>query len=345
MIFAEEPEPPIIPPTPHLPENQIKPTTKDVYELLRHLHDKIGRLEEKFESVKNLNINLENTINELKKEIKELQTLFNGTQNMVSRIHEDILHTTPHTPLKFSAGMDVEPTPKPSTSQQMARVQTPPPLGCTRDVKPLGSTFTPGAPPPRTLLPSGTAGSSFQGYGTTTQVPKVKEPEAFDGTRGKEAEHWGMRTVVWAQNIAPSFPDKQALVLQVLANTKGKAADWAGPHIAHIMKQELGAMRNFGEFMIAFEKAFQDPDIKRASTYKIVELKQMTDIEAYITDFENLSSELGWNEEALQATFKKGIHWKMKETLAQMYPQPALFEDYKQHACHIDGVCQENEES
>ena len=69
------------------------------------------------ESVENLNIDLENTIDDLKKEIKELQTLSNGTQNMVSRIHEDILHSLPHTPPKVSAGMDVEPTPKPSTSQ------------------------------------------------------------------------------------------------------------------------------------------------------------------------------------------------------------------------------------
>ena len=154
-----------------------------------------------------------------------------------------------------------------------------------------------------------------------------------------------MRTVVWARNIAPSFPDEQALVLQVLANTKGKAADWAGPHIARIMKQERGAITNFGESMVAFEKAFQDPDIKRASARKITELKQTADIEAFITDFENLAGELGWNEEALQASFEKGIHWKVKETLAQMYPQPATFEEYKQHARRIDAVRRENEES
>ena len=123
------PEQTIIPPTPHLTAGQIEPTTKDVYELLRHLHDKFRRMEERFESVENLNINLENTVDDLKKEIKGLQTLSNGTQNMVSRLHKDILHTSPHTPPKFSAGTDVEPTPKLSTSQQKARVKTPSPQG------------------------------------------------------------------------------------------------------------------------------------------------------------------------------------------------------------------------
>ena len=92
------PEPPILHPTPHLPENQIEPTTKDVYDLIHHLHDKFKGMEEKMESIENLNIDLENTIDDLKKEVKELQTLSNGTQNMVSRVHEDILHATPHTP-------------------------------------------------------------------------------------------------------------------------------------------------------------------------------------------------------------------------------------------------------
>ena len=55
-------------------------------------------MEERFESVENLNIDLENTVDDLKKEIKGLQTLSNGTQHMVSRLHEDILHTSPTLP-------------------------------------------------------------------------------------------------------------------------------------------------------------------------------------------------------------------------------------------------------
>ena len=80
--------------------------------------------------------------------------------------------------------------------------------------------------------------------------------------------------------VAPSFPDKQALILQILANTKGEAADWAGPHISQIIQRDSQALQNFKDFSEAFKWAFQDSDIKRVSAQKITKLKQMADIEA-----------------------------------------------------------------
>jgi hypothetical protein len=145
--------------------------------------------------------------------------------------------------------------------------------------------------------------------------------------------------------VAPSFPDESALILHVLSMTKGKAADWARPHIGKLLKNKQGAINSFKNFLDRFGQAFQDPDAKRVAARQINELKQAADVESYITDFENLAAELNWNEEALQAAFEKGLYWKVKEVLSQIYPAPADFHDIKEHVRRIDATLRENEAS
>ncbi|EUC59399.1 Pol-like polyprotein/retrotransposon, partial [Rhizoctonia solani AG-3 Rhs1AP] len=145
--------------------------------------------------------------------------------------------------------------------------------------------------------------------------------------------------------MAPTFTDKESIVLHILGMTKGRAADWARPHISHIMARKTNQISSFVEFGQEFTKHFQDPDAKRTAARKINELAQTTDVESYITDFENLSAELDWNKEAYQATFEKGLHWKVKELLSQVYPAPSTFEEIKTHARRIDATWRENEAS
>ncbi|EUC54758.1 retrotransposon gag protein, partial [Rhizoctonia solani AG-3 Rhs1AP] len=321
------PEPTIIPPTPQLPAGEdIEPGLKDIYQLLQHLNIKVTKLQEDLTNVENLVVDQDATISANRKSIEDLVALTNSTQDMVTRVESEVQALQPSTPQKGPTRPDVDPTPKPAPPCRTVRITS---RSHSPDIKPLHHSRSPSP-----LLGS---------FGL--RPAKVKEPDAFDGTRGKTAEDWLLRVAIWFRTVAPTFPDEESIILHILGMTKGRAADWARPHISRIMARKTNRLSSFVEFGQEFTKHFQDPNAKRMAARKLNELNQATDVESYITDFENLAAELEWNEEAYQAAFEKGLHWKVKELLSQVYPAPSTFEEIKTHARRIDTTRRENEAS
>ncbi|KEP45579.1 retrotransposon gag protein [Rhizoctonia solani 123E] len=252
----------------------------------------------------------------------------------------------PSTPQKGPTRPDVDPTPKPAQPRRTVRVVS---RSRSPDIKPLHHSRSPsptlGSFGLRTSYTPRTAQTTSPTTASGPRTPKVKEPDAFDGTRGKAAEDWLLQVAIWFRTVAPTFPDEESIVLHILGLTKGRAADWARPHTSRIMARKINRLSSFVEFGQEFTRHFQDPNAKQTAARKINELAQTADVESYITDFENLTAELEWNEEAYQAAFEKGLHWKVKELLSQVYPAPSTFEEIKTHARRIDATRRENEAS
>jgi hypothetical protein len=100
-------------------------------------------------------------------------------------------------------------------------------------------------------------------------------------------------------------------------------------------------MKTAEDFNAAFERAFYNPNKQRAAKQKITLLTQTTTMAAYTTKFRSLLISFDWNNAALQAQFYKGLHWHVKQQLAQKEDQLWDLEALIATAVCIDNVCQE----
>ncbi|CCO35596.1 Retrotransposon-derived protein PEG10 AltName: Full=Embryonal carcinoma differentiation regulated protein [Rhizoctonia solani AG-1 IB] len=178
--------------------------------------------------------------------------------------------------------------------------------------------------------------------GGTIKPIKVKAPEPFKGGSGAEAKQWAARMSGWLRLSATQFEREEDVVTFLLVNMEGTASAWALPHLANVGTNKA-TIRTVDDFDHAFERAFFDPDEQRAAERKITSLTQTTTTAAYATEFRTLLMSLDWNDAALRAQFYKGLHWHVKQQLAQKEDQPRDLETLIAAAIHIDNVRRELE--
>ncbi|CCO37993.1 hypothetical protein BN14_12154 [Rhizoctonia solani AG-1 IB] len=123
---------------------------------------------------------------------------------------------------------------------------------------------------------------------------------------------------------------------------EGTASAWALPHLANL-GTDKATIKSVNDFDRAFERAFFDPNEQRVAERKITTLTQTTTAAAYATDFRTLLMSLDWNDAALRAQFYKGLHWHVKQQLAQKEDQPQDLETLIAAAIRIDNVRHELE--
>ncbi|CEL62255.1 hypothetical protein RSOLAG1IB_10329 [Rhizoctonia solani AG-1 IB] len=118
---------------------------------------------------------------------------------------------------------------------------------------------------------------------------------------------------------------------------EGTALSWALPHLAN-MGSNRATITTAAQFDTAFSRAFFNPDKQRAAEQKITTLVQTTTTTTYATEFRTLLMLLDWNDAALRAQFYKGLHWQVKQQLAQKEDQPRDLEALIAAATRIDNV-------
>jgi hypothetical protein len=107
---------------------------------------------------------------------------------------------------------------------------------------------------------------------------------------------------------------------------KDDATNWAKPHLQKVLNHRRGAITTVDEFIDEFGSAFDGPDAGRAAECKILELTQDStptkSTAKYTTEFKNLMADLDWDDAALMASYRRGLHWKVKELMSQREAQP-----------------------
>ncbi|CCO35740.1 Retrotransposon-derived protein PEG10 AltName: Full=Embryonal carcinoma differentiation-regulated protein [Rhizoctonia solani AG-1 IB] len=212
------------------------------------------------------------------------------------------------------------------------------------DVKPLIPTTTPRATSlGASAIPIGPTGRSpSRTPGGTLKPIKVKAPEPFKGGSGTEAKQWLARMNGWLRLSATQFNSEEDVVTFLLVNMEGSALAWALPHLGN-MGSNRATITTATEFDTAFPRAFFDPDEQRAAERKITTLVQTTTTAAYATEFQTLLMSLDWNDAALRAQFYKGLHWHVKQQLAQKETQPQDLEELIAAATRINNLRRELE--
>jgi hypothetical protein len=212
------------------------------------------------------------------------------------------------------------------------------------DVKPLIPAPTPQATSlGASAIPISPIGRSpSRTLGGTLKPIKVKAPEPFKGGSGTEAKQWLARMNGWLRLSATQFNTEEDVVTFLLVNMEGTASSWALPHLAN-MGSNRATITTVAQFDTAFSRAFFDPDEQRAAEQKITTLVQTTTTAAYATKFQTLLMSLNWNDAALCAQFYKGLHWHVKQQLAQKEDQRRDLEALIAAATRIDNVRHELE--
>jgi hypothetical protein len=174
-------------------------------------------------------------------------------------------------------------------------------------------------------------------------IPKLSSPDGYDGKKkGRPARQWMARVLTWMELSRAAFPNERAVLLYLLHLLKDDAANWAEPHLWKVLDSTPGALTTIPEFVDQFYSAFDNPDAERAAERKIQELTQDSvhskSTAEYTTEFRNLAADLDWGDSALMASFRRGLHWKVKEILSQMETQPRSLEEFIQVAIQFDNV-------
>ncbi|CCO35455.1 hypothetical protein RSOLAG1IB_12278 [Rhizoctonia solani AG-1 IB] len=293
---------------------------------------------------------------------KEVRTTVKNISQQVDNIAIKV--NKPRTPEQAHPIQPVDETPRATTSAAGKKVTIAP----TDPIWPWYRTHTPATndeefslfdqpdikpliPPPTTRASS--LGASAIAIGPTRHSPsrtpggtlkpiKVKAPEPFKGGTGSEAKQWLARMNGWLRLSATQFNSEEDVVTFLLVNMEGTASSWALPHLAN-MGSNQATITTALEFDTAFSRAFFDPDEQRAAEQKITNLVQTTTTAAYATEFRTLLMLLDWNDAALCAQFYKGLHWHVKQQLAQKEDQPRNLESLIAATVRIDNVRRELE--
>ncbi|CCO36588.1 hypothetical protein BN14_10729 [Rhizoctonia solani AG-1 IB] len=125
----------------------------------------------------------------------------------------------------------------------------------------------------------------------------------------------------WLRLSVTQFETEEDVITYLLVNMEGSASAWALPHLAKL-GTDKATIRTVNNFDKAFKRAFFDLDKQQAAEQKITTLNQTTTAAAYATEFCTLLMSLNWNDAALRAQFYKGLHWHVKQQLAQKEDQP-----------------------
>jgi hypothetical protein len=295
---------------------------------------------------------LERIGEEVNGQLVAIRSLQENQQIGLREIHQTLLPNHPDHKGKAKA----ESTPGPSTSTQPKKEE---PSRATRHssfVYSLGSSHSSREPSPvrkgfsfrASTIPPAAASTPIPG--TKSHVPKLSSPDSYDGKkRGRPARQWLARVLAWVELSRAAFPDERALILYMLHLLKDDPANWAQPHLQKVLNHKRGAIATVDEFIDEFGAAFDDPDAGRAAERKILELTQDStatkSMAEYTTEFRNLMADLDWDDSALIASYRRGLHWKVRELMSQRETQPRNLEGWISAATQIDNICCENEAS
>ncbi|RKK19649.1 hypothetical protein BFJ65_g6364 [Fusarium oxysporum f. sp. cepae] len=176
------------------------------------------------------------------------------------------------------------------------------------------------------------------------EILKPNAPEPFDGSPARLATFL-TQCRAYMSYFPNQFANDSNRVMYASGRLKGNAAQWFQPMLEEITttpEDELPPRtfliyNNYTEFEKAIRQAFGSVNEKSQAERKIKILRQTKSASEYGTEFLQLATKLGWNQEPLMSLFFDGL----KETVqAELYKEarPKTLVDYIGRAVEIDDM-------
>ncbi|CUA75312.1 Transposon Tf2-7 polyprotein [Rhizoctonia solani] len=319
------------------PAGDIK--LSNVWELLRTMQEHMVLMQKQNEALIGSYEQLAKDVKDIGDEQIEQQEALTLLKDRTREIL-DAVGTLPQTPPQGPT-LGSKATPRATTGSSHIHSPTP--------IRPGGSVRFSGlasakATPSTSIL---TRAAPTHSTGESTKPPKMKEPDHFNGTRGRAAKQWWTKVSVWAAFQQDNYELEQIMLLHILTLMKpGKATNWAQPIIKKIISRDPTAPSTMFAITDLFSAAFGNPNASRTAMRQLCNLTQTADTNAYTTEFNNLAADLDWNDDAaLRAQYEHGLSFRVKSQLIQCDPYPTTLAALQEAAIKIDGLYRELDQS
>jgi Retrotransposon gag protein len=185
--------------------------------------------------------------------------------------------------------------------------------------------------------------------GTTAHIKrkeliKIKEPEPFNGEKRSELQGFLSHCRLMFLTNPDLYSTEQLKIFYAGSLLRGTAYNWFEPllrryesfHYNPLTTLPPDEFTSFSSFSDAMTRMFGDPDLKNTKTRELYELKQVTSVAIYVSEFQRISAFLGWNDEALCCQFYKGLRENVKDGILGTGPRPQTLADMMTKAQQID---------
>jgi len=146
--------------------------------------------------------------------------------------------------------------------------------------------------------------------------PHVSTPETFSG---KEDLQIYLQQCELCFELQPSrYPNDYHKVGLILSYLRGPVAKWARPYLSnkdHELRKDLSKFKN------ALQEAFGDPDYQLRAASDLRALKQTESTAKYAAEFQAISSNLSWNDDALYSQFYEGLKKTVQDEVIKFPPK------------------------
>jgi len=181
------------------------------------------------------------------------------------------------------------------------------------------------------------------------QIPPLKivnDPPVFSGNKfsGNKRELDGFLTrVELAINAHPQrFINDAMRVNFVISYLNGKALNWA----SCLRRNNNAILNNLEQFLAELRRNFGDPDVEAVvANGRLCNIQQFKygRVVEYITEFQKISQYSDFNESAKIYMFIRGLHYKMREHLALVNPNPNNLQNLFRDAINIENLTKRND--
>src|SRR3979490_1712094 len=166
---------------------------------------------------------------------------------------------------------------------------------------------------------------------------KAADPEKFSGDRA-DTEGFIHAVKLSIAIQLGSFPDDKTKMLYALSfMSGGSVAIWAH-NITQAIIDGTSLITTFDEFTKQVEEAFGDPDRARTACTKLHDLRMMSNMSAdeYTAQFEILAGRTGFNDEALEDAYARGLPAMILDKIHAQPLLPSNLKAWKEATCQID---------
>ena len=158
-----------------------------------------------------------------------------------------------------------------------------------------------------------------------TRTVKVKPPEAFDGTRSKLRAFLTQMDMYMKMNGERLSAESDKIVFAATYLT-GAAFDWFEPFIRDFQEnaernqgdETKEMFEDYGNFKERLRTTFGDIDAVRNAERKLWRLRQVKSVSQYASEFQQVISQLDWDDDAYLARFEEGLKPEVQEKLIWM---------------------------
>jgi hypothetical protein len=181
----------------------------------------------------------------------------------------------------------------------------------------------------------------LQGIKAKEVVVKLKALEHYDGM-SRPLRSWLTEAELHMEN--KGIVGEEARTRFIGGHLKGRAWNWFEPFARERSERPQDewsdrttrVFSSYRELRKAMTQVFGDIDERKTAARELQRLRQTASVRSYITEFQTITANLEWDDEALEDKFQEGLKQNIRDALIFFPTEPKNLEELFERAQKID---------